>query len=598
MAAILSNDETRDFNRFLETFDASDSSEAAIVGGAELVIRRGQGWDGTAQGAAANSYSTAGNGYQRPTPAPAGSFAPPASAPLPYHHAPTPSSYAPPPQHIARPTYPISYATPPSHMGFAPPPPPPNPYPSAPLETLDQDRLERMAKQARELSDWVGANNDGGAPILHPHRSSLVRASSGERPEQGDEGRRTDGRSSLAPGGARHNGGRRGYSHERPPLMYPSGDGSSGSEDTMQRMREAEERLSFARRVKEANYESEDPRVHHQQGRVAQPSTTIIDYNSYNEPTPIQSSSTMAFVPPPPPRSRRARDPSPPLHHPQSQPQPELIITAPPSAPSIKRKAGSSATSTSKPKSAPRASTSTAPPPNDTEFDTDPALNPAPFPTPSNIPLSPFPPPPRAVRPRPSPSTSSTTASTSNSTPAPPTSGGKPALLSAEQKKANHIASEQKRRAAIRQGYEALCTVVPSLKAAVEEFEERVKKLGGTGGGGGGRAGKKRRGSGGAAMAGPLSGGIEVGGEKVDGRAGPKSEAVVLGKTVEHLRNLLSERQALLERLSSLYQLAEDSDLEVDGGRRMWEEHWDGGPVLTGNAAGDEAEDGDEEEEM
>lgn len=29
----------------------------------------------------------------------------------------------------------------------------------------------------------------------------------------------------------------------------------------------------------------------------------------------------------------------------------------------------------------------------------------------------------------------------------------------------------------------------------------------------------------------------------------------------------------------------------------MWEEHWDGGPVLTGNAAG-EAEGGEEEEEM
>lgn len=377
-----------------------------------------------------------------------------------------------------------------------------------------------MAKQARELSDWIGANTEAGAPIPRAPRAGLVRVASGERPEQGDEGRRSDSRSSLVPEGLRHNGGRRGYSHERPPLMYPSTDGSSGRDDTMQRMREAEERLSFARRVKEANYEPADP-------RVQQAPTTVIDYSSYNEPAPIHHSQTMAFVPPPPPRSRRARDPSPPRQEYQAQPQShsELSISAPTAGPSTKRKAGSSAAAAIKAKATPRASTSAAPPLNDTEFDTDPALNPAPFSTPSNIPPSPFPPPPRAVRPRPSPSTS---ASTSTSTPVPSTSGGKPALLSAEQKKANHIASEQKRRAAIRQGYEALCTVVPSLKAAVEEFEERVKKLGGPGGG---RAGKKRRGSGGAAMAGPLSGGIEVGGEKVDGRAGPKSEAVVLGKS-------------------------------------------------------------------
>lgn len=54
----------------------------------------------------------------------------------------------------------------------------------------------------------------------------------------------------------------------------------------------------------------------------------------------------------------------------------------------------------------------------------------------------------------------------------------------------------------------------------MEEFEERIKKVGGKGD-------KKKRGSG----PGVLMGGIEIGGEKVDGRAGPKSEAVVLGKS-------------------------------------------------------------------
>lgn len=140
--------------------------------------------------------------------------------------------------------------------------------------------------------------------------------------------------------------------------------------------------------------------------------------------------------------------------------------------------------------------------------------NPPPAQTPSNIPPSPpgprpsFPRPPILAPPPPPPRPTPT-----------PSGSTKPALLSTAQKKANHIASEQKRRAAIRAGYEGLCSVVPSLRAAVEEFEDRVKKVGG-------KAEKKRRGSGGALM-----GGIEIGGEKVDGRAGPKSEAVVLGKS-------------------------------------------------------------------
>jgi hypothetical protein len=33
-------------------------------------------------------------------------------------------------------------------------------------------------------------------------------------------------------------------------------------------------------------------------------------------------------------------------------------------------------------------------------------------------------------------------------------------------------------------------------------------------------------------VAGVLTGGIEVGGEKIDGRAGPRSEAVVLAKSM------------------------------------------------------------------
>lgn len=123
----------------------------------------------------------------------------------------------------------------------------------------------------------------------------------------------------------------------------------------------------------------------------------------------------------------------------------------------------------------------------------------------------------------------------------------KPPLLSTSQKKANHIQSEQKRRANIRRGYEALCEIVPALREAIraEEEAERLAlaELDGTpassiqndiaGGDGGSEAAnanaaalarKKARGKAVAAAF-----GIDEG-EKVDGRAGPRSEAVVLQK--------------------------------------------------------------------
>ncbi|KAI0073450.1 hypothetical protein K474DRAFT_192491 [Panus rudis PR-1116 ss-1] len=50
-------------------------------------------------------------------------------------------------------------------------------------------------------------------------------------------------------------------------------------------------------------------------------------------------------------------------------------------------------------------------------------------------------------------------------------SGSRQALLSPSQKRANHIQSEQKRRANIRRGYEALCEVVPALREAIKAEE-------------------------------------------------------------------------------------------------------------------------------
>ena len=106
------------------------------------------------------------------------------------------------------------------------------------------------------------------------------------------------------------------------------------------------------------------------------------------------------------------------------------------------------------------------------------------------------------------PSPSRTGASTSSQA----VSGSKPALLSASQKKRNHIQSEQKRRANIRRGYETLCETIPALREAIRA-EEEANSASGSGG-------KKRRRN-------------RVGddGEKVDGRAGPRSENIVLAKS-------------------------------------------------------------------
>jgi hypothetical protein len=124
--------------------------------------------------------------------------------------------------------------------------------------------------------------------------------------------------------------------------------------------------------------------------------------------------------------------------------------------------------------------------------------------------------------------------SQSQSQPSPPSGNGhsttssKPPLLTPAQKKANHIASEQKRRAKIRRGYDALCEVVPSLKAAITAEQEAATSGSGgwnsaTGSGTDGKKGRKSR-SGKVAedAATPAKDGS---------RAGPKSESVVLSQS-------------------------------------------------------------------
>jgi hypothetical protein len=99
----------------------------------------------------------------------------------------------------------------------------------------------------------------------------------------------------------------------------------------------------------------------------------------------------------------------------------------------------------------------------------------------------------------------------------------KATLLSPSQKKANHIQSEQKRRANIRRGYEALCETVPALREAIKEEEAMAL------------AANDDSRSGGVAMKGRGKRGRGRGkledGEKIDGRAGPRSENVVLSKS-------------------------------------------------------------------
>lgn len=127
----------------------------------------------------------------------------------------------------------------------------------------------------------------------------------------------------------------------------------------------------------------------------------------------------------------------------------------------------------------------------------------------------------------------------------------KPGLLSQEQKRANHIASEQKRRAAIRQGYDKLCSVVPSLGYSNPDWKEEEEKLG-----------KKKR----------KKSTTNINNNNLDeenNKSGSKSEAIVLAKTVEYLKELEIERESLLNRLKSVEKV-----MGKEISNKLWEEKW------------------------
>lgn len=190
-----------------------------------------------------------------------------------------------------------------------------------------------------------------------------------------------------------------------------------------------------------------------------------------------------------------------------------------------------------------------------------------------------------------------------------PILGAKPSLLTPSQKKANHIQSEQKRRANIRRGYEALCETVPSLREAIRA-EEEAQALANAAGSRS-RSKKKSRGK-----------KVEQA-EKIDGRAGPKSENIVLQKSwssslqlnihaltflvsllldtlaIDHIQDLLSDHAALKDRLNRARSVLPPGHMalfpQTGGEQPLWEREWHGGVGLLDDGNADEA-DSDEDE--
>ncbi|TFK23637.1 hypothetical protein FA15DRAFT_620591 [Coprinopsis marcescibilis] len=184
----------------------------------------------------------------------------------------------------------------------------------------------------------------------------------------------------------------------------------------------------------------------------------------------------------------------------------------------------------------------------------------------------------------------------SSSQPTPSSNPSKPALLSPSQKKANHIQSEQKRRANIRRGYEALCDTVPALREAIREEEEEARVAAFTGASGmpngKGKATSKKRTK-------KKDGDGESARDKIDGRAGPRSENVVLSKTIDYINELLCEKAALAERLQrGRAMLPPGHPVQTPPSNPLWEREWKGGEG-KGDVEGEDedSDEGDDNEE-
>lgn len=153
--------------------------------------------------------------------------------------------------------------------------------------------------------------------------------------------------------------------------------------------------------------------------------------------------------------------------------------------------------------------------------------------------------------------------------------GKKPTLLSPSQKKANHIQSEQKRRANIRRGYDALCETVPELREAIRE-EDAVLAADGN------KSRSKRNK--------PAKGKGDE--DRSDGRAGPRSENVVLSKSIDYIHELLAERETLVSRLARARSiLPPDHPAQTPAQDPLWQREWTGGSGKT------EADEDDDDED-
>ncbi|KAG6857411.1 hypothetical protein H0H87_004773 [Tephrocybe sp. NHM501043] len=183
----------------------------------------------------------------------------------------------------------------------------------------------------------------------------------------------------------------------------------------------------------------------------------------------------------------------------------------------------------------------------------------------------------------------------------PPQVQPKPALLSASQKKANHIQSEQKRRANIRRGYEALCECVPALREAIREEEDAIAAANDSSTSKPANVPGKRK------AKSTVKG--KDGEDKIDGRAGPRSENVVLSKTIDYINELIDDRSALLARLHRARSSLPPGHPALipapytsqrpgpDGEHRsideqeicpLWEREWKGGHGTLGNCGDDD----------
>lgn len=204
---------------------------------------------------------------------------------------------------------------------------------------------------------------------------------------------------------------------------------------------------------------------------------------------------------------------------------------------------------------------------------------------------------------RPSPPAASSSSASSST---------KQTLLSPSQKKANHIQSEQKRRANIRRGYEALCDTVPALREAIREEEEADTRMNAsvTTSGKPSRSKRKKK-----------DAGEDSEKDKIDGRTGPRSENIVLSKSrwrsliscvrpfmgvyqldsshsiilsaIEYINELLSDRSSLLARLERARSALPSDHPALSlpcKGEPLWERQW---KSSQGRIDDDDEDDGD-----